>query len=101
MTSPPESGDGAVLAMQKALLDAQILFKDVAFINAHATSTPIGDKVETRAIRKVFGTQVPIVSNKGAIGHLLGAAGCVEAIFTILSLHHVRIFHIYNALECN
>lgn len=92
ITSPPESGIGAVLAMKAALRNADNLdASQVDYVNAHATSTPVGDLVETRAIKQVFGSDVAVSSTKGAIGHLLGAAGSVEAIFTILSVNHVHM----------
>jgi 3-oxoacyl-[acyl-carrier-protein] synthase II len=96
MTAPAPDGQGAYLSMTRALKDANKTPNDVAYINAHATSTPLGDKAENAAIRRVMmqdggveSPQVRISSSKGAIGHLLGAAGSVEAIFTILALHHV------------
>jgi 3-oxoacyl-[acyl-carrier-protein] synthase II len=96
LTAPPPDGQGAYLSMTRALRHAGKAPKDVAYINAHATSTPLGDKAENRAIRRLMcddggveSKQVRVSSSKGAIGHLLGAAGSVEAIFTILALHHV------------
>lgn len=85
ITNPDSSG--AALAIRSALNMARI--ESVGHINAHATSTPVGDTSELKAFKEVFGENllnIPITSNKGAIGHLLGAAGAVEAIFTILSL---------------
>jgi len=96
MTAPPPDGYGAYLSMRRALKNARKTPKDVGYINAHATSTPIGDKAENKAIRRLMareggveGAQVRVSSSKGAIGHLLGAAGSAEAIFTILALYHV------------
>ncbi|ACZ76454.1 MULTISPECIES: beta-ketoacyl-ACP synthase II [Dickeya] len=88
MTSPPESGAGAALAMENALRDAGITTDKVGYINAHGTSTPAGDKAETQAVKSVFGadTRVMVSSTKSMIGHLLGAAGAVESIFCILAL---------------
>jgi 3-oxoacyl-[acyl-carrier-protein] synthase II len=88
ITSPPDSGAGAVASMQKALKDAGMSAADVDYINAHGTSTPLGDVAETKAIKQVFGadTRVAVSSSKSMIGHLLGAAGAVEAIFSILAL---------------
>ncbi|CDG20975.1 3-oxoacyl-[acyl-carrier-protein] synthase 2 [Xenorhabdus poinarii G6] len=88
MTSPPEDGAGAALAMQNALNDAGISPEQVGYINAHGTSTPAGDLAEANAIESVFGqnTKVLVSSTKSMTGHLLGAAGAVESIFTILSL---------------
>lgn len=81
--------DGQALAISRALKDAQIAPEDVAYINAHATGTTVGDRIETQAIKVVFGEhaqKLAISSIKGAIGHLIGACGAVEAISTIMSL---------------
>lgn len=87
LTAGPESGEGARRAMEAALAQAGITTADVQHINAHATSTPVGDKGELAAIRMLFaGSDVAITSTKSATGHLLGAAGGVEAIFSILAL---------------
>ncbi|MDH2364928.1 MULTISPECIES: beta-ketoacyl-ACP synthase II [Providencia] len=88
MTSPPENGAGAALAMENALKDAGIKASDVGYINAHGTSTPAGDLAEAQAVVNVFGegTEVLVSSTKSMTGHLLGAAGAIESIFTILSL---------------
>jgi 3-oxoacyl-[acyl-carrier-protein] synthase II len=88
ITSGPEDGDGARRAMQAALAQAGLSAADVRHLNAHATSTPVGDAAELAAVRTVFGTGSPlaITSTKSATGHLLGAAGGVAAIFTILAL---------------
>ena len=88
ITSPAEDGDGAVASMNNALADAGLTADGVDYVNAHGTSTPLGDVAETRAIKRVFGadTRVAVSSTKSMIGHLLGAAGSVEAIFTILAL---------------
>ncbi len=89
MTSPPEDGAGAALAMKNALNDAGIQASEVGYINAHGTSTHAGDKAETQAVKSIFGddaNKVMISSSKSMIGHLLGAAGSVESIITILSL---------------
>lgn len=97
MTAPREDGQGPRLAMQKALRYAGLKPASVDYVNAHATSTPLGDAAENRAIKdlllgedgKTYATEINVSSTKGAVGHLLGAAGSVEAIFTILGLHHV------------
>ena len=89
MTLPPKDGDGARRCMLNALNDAQINSEQVNYINAHGTSTPAGDKVETLAIKKAFGDSaknLAISSTKSMTGHLLGAAGGLEAIFSILSI---------------
>ncbi len=83
MVSPPENGEGAVKAMEFALRDAQLPLDGVDYINAHGTSTPIGDVAETNAIKTLFGEQaynIPVSSTKSMVGHLLGAAGAVELI---------------------
>lgn len=88
MTAGPEDGDGARRAMTQALRQAGIEASQVQYLNAHATSTPVGDKGELAAIRTVFGTggSPAISSTKSATGHLLGAAGGIEAVFTVLAL---------------
>eukprot|EP00850_Spirogloea_muscicola_P016284 SM000131S26714 [mRNA] locus=s131:149850:153601:- [translate_table: standard] len=96
MTQPPADGHGAVLAMRRSIAQSGMLATDIGYLNAHATSTPTGDAVEVRAIREVFGEHalsgaLQLSSTKGATGHLLGAAGAVEAIFTILALHHATL----------
>lgn len=88
MTSPAENGEGGALAMTNALKDAGIASSEVGYINAHGTSTNAGDVAEAQAVENVFGkgTDVLVSSTKSMTGHLLGAAGAIESIFTILSL---------------
>lgn len=88
ITSPPEDGAGAVASMKNALRSAAMDPSEVGYINAHGTSTPQGDIAETRAIKTVFGEKpkLAVSSTKSMIGHLLGAAGSVEAIFSVLAI---------------
>lgn len=89
MTSPPEDGSGAAASMQNALYDGGINPDEVGYINAHGTSTYAGDLAECNAVKRVFGSHaknLAVSSTKSMVGHLLGAAGAVEAIFTVLSL---------------
>ena len=88
MTAPPEDGRGAALAMSNAINDAEIDTSEIDYINAHGTSTPLGDIAETVALKKVFGTDVPqISSTKSMTGHTLGAAGAIESIFCIKAIN--------------
>jgi 3-oxoacyl-[acyl-carrier-protein] synthase II len=90
ITAPPESGEGAVRCMELAFKDAGIGIDQIGYINAHGTST-MADAIETRAIKKVFGEQafrIPVSSTKSMTGHLLGAAGGIEAVFCLLALFH-------------
>jgi 3-oxoacyl-[acyl-carrier-protein] synthase II len=87
LTQPDPEGSGAASAMRLALDHAGIGKKDVGYINAHGTSTPFNDKIESKAIRDVFGADAPPVSStKSATGHLTGAAGAIEAVFSVLAL---------------
>ncbi len=89
MTAPPEDGSGAALSMRNAIRDAKLDPSAVHYVNAHGTSTPAGDLAESRAIESVLGEaakQVAVSSTKSMIGHLLGAAGAVEAVFSILAI---------------
>jgi 3-oxoacyl-[acyl-carrier-protein] synthase II len=89
VTAPPENGEGARKAMAKALVDAQLNPDQVQYLNAHATSTELGDRAETTAIRRAFGAaadKMAVSSTKSMTGHMLGAAGVAEAIFCVLAL---------------
>lgn len=89
VTAPAENGDGAYRAMRNAIKNAGISLEDIGYINAHGTSTPVGDVAELQAARRLLGDnvgRVPMSSTKSAIGHLLGGAGGVEAVFTLMAL---------------
>jgi 3-oxoacyl-[acyl-carrier-protein] synthase II len=89
MAAPPEDGNGAVRCMEMALADAGMQPEDIDYINAHGTSTPLNDIVETRAIKKVYGEhakKLAISSTKSMTGHMLGGAGGIESVFTALSI---------------
>jgi len=91
ITAPPEDGNGAVRSMQAALRNAQLNVDQIDYINAHGTSTPVGDLAETKAIKTCFGEHakhLAVSSTKSMTGHLLGAAGGIEAVFSVLAIHH-------------
>jgi 3-oxoacyl-[acyl-carrier-protein] synthase II len=91
VTAPAEDGDGGFRSMRAALKRARLNPEDIDYINAHGTSTPLGDEIELGAVKRLFGAHagtLSMSSTKSAIGHLLGAAGSVEAIFSILAINH-------------
>jgi 3-oxoacyl-[acyl-carrier-protein] synthase II len=94
ITAGPEDGSGAAAAIERALAMAGLKPADIGYVNAHATSTPVGDRAEIASLRRVFGEhlpKLPVSSTKSATGHLLGAAGGIEAIFTALSVRDQRL----------
>jgi 3-oxoacyl-[acyl-carrier-protein] synthase II len=90
ITKPSEDGSGGFRAMQMALKESKLVSDEINYINAHGTSTPVGDMIELSAVEKLFGSNKNLFmsSNKSAIGHLLGAAGAVEAVFSLKSLEN-------------
>ncbi|KAI9045079.1 uncharacterized protein KD926_010402 [Aspergillus affinis] len=115
MTAPKENGEGAFLAMRKALRSAKIQPSMVDYVNAHATSTVVGDAAENVAIKtlllgpegKKHAAEVNVSSTKGAVGHLLGGAGAIEALFSILAIHEnmmpptINLERADNGFDCN
>jgi 3-oxoacyl-[acyl-carrier-protein] synthase II len=100
MTQPDPDARGAIASMQGALRDAGAQPQDVGYINAHGTSTPLNDRVEAQAVRAVFnGSRPPVSSSKGSIGHLLGAAGAVEAVATLGALERGELLPTINLNE--
>ncbi len=94
ITSPAPDGDGGYRAMKAALKDSDMDVSDIGYVNAHGTSTPMGDEIEIRAVEKLFGEQskdLRLSSTKSATGHLLGAAGAIEAIFAILAVRDGKV----------
>ena len=102
IAQPEPEGRGVILAMNRALADADLSTKDIFHINAHATSTPAGDVAESKAIRKVLGTDAdhaPVTAVKGATGHLLGGAGSLAAIGSILALRDRKVPPVANTVN--
>ena len=103
MTAPRANGEGAFSAMKRALKNAQLTPRAVDYVNAHATSTKLGDTAENQAIQRLLlgdggwskAAEINVSSTKGATAHLLGAAGAVEAIFAILAVHEVCLGTLY------
>ncbi len=94
ITSPDPDGDGAARSMEMALEDAGVSIDEIDYINAHGTSTPLNDKFETMAIKRTFGEQaykIPVSSTKSMTGHLLGGAGGIESVYTVLSIENGTI----------
>ena len=97
MTAPKENGEGAFMAMKKALKQAQLTPGEIDYVNAHATSTVVGDAAENAAIKALLlgpggkrkAADVNVSSTKGAVGHLLGGAGAVEAVFSVMAIQDV------------
>lgn len=91
VTAPMATGEGAAMAMTRAMQDAGVTAQDIDYINAHGTSTPLNDKAETTAVKRALGEQaynIPISSTKSVTGHLMGSAGSVEAVLTIMAMQN-------------
>jgi len=104
LTAGPKDGSGAAAAIQSALGMANLPIEAIDHINAHATSTPVGDRAEIASLRNVFGEHlpaIPISATKAATGHLLGAAGGIESIFSVLALRHQQLPPTINLEECD
>ena len=88
ITKPSDDGSGGYRAMEMALKESELLSEDIQYVNAHGTSTPVGDMIELSAVERLFSSNEMLYmsSNKSSIGHLLGAAGAVEAVFSLKSL---------------
>ena len=94
ITKPSEDGNGGYRAMEMALKESQLNVEDIEYVNAHGTSTPLGDMIELKAVKKLFESNLnslSISSTKSMTGHLLGAAGAVEAIYSILAIQHQEV----------
>ena len=104
ITAPAEDGDGGFRAMNEALSMASISSDKINYINAHGTSTKKGDEIELNAISKLFQHKIYVSSTKSSIGHLLGAAGSVESIFSIMALNNSILpatLNLENSIETN
>ena len=93
-TAPDETQSGVIRVIRRAIQDAGISPEQIGYINAHGTSTPLGDRGETLAVKKTFGAhayKLAVSSTKSMTGHLLGAAGGIEAVFTVLAIHRRKL----------
>ena len=94
VSAPPEDGEGAVLSMRQAISNAGLRPDQIDHINAHGTSTPLNDRIETHAIKRVLGDhayRIPVVSTKSMTGHLIAAAGALEALICVKCLEHRKV----------
>jgi len=101
ITAPDPDGAGAARAMRTAIADAGLAPDDIVHVNAHGTSTPLNDVAEARTVRAVVGDEVSITSTKGVTGHALGAAGAIEAAFTVLTVEHGLVPPTANLDSCD